>query len=52
MPDWDDYHAFISTSSDNTDSDNSSTCSGCSVSVLTWIIVFLSIVWLIGELFG
>lgn len=53
MLDWDDYHAFISTSSDDTDSGApNANGTGCSGTVIMWIVVILVLVWFIGELFG
>lgn len=53
MPDWDDYHAFINTSSDDTGSGASNVGgAGCSGTVITWIVVILAVLWFIGELFG
>ena len=47
MPNLDDYHAFKSTSSDNSYSGGGSGCSG---SIFTWIVVILAVLWLIGKL--
>lgn len=50
MPDLDDFYAFKSTSSSGGSSsdDSSGGGSGC----LTWILVCLAILWVIGKLAG
>ena len=48
MPDLDDFHAFISTSSGSTSGGRSTGGSGC----LTWVVLAVSILWIIGKLSG
>ena len=49
MPDINDYHAFISTSSD---SETASGGSGCSIGCLPWLLAALGVFWFIGKLAG
>lgn len=46
MPDMNDFHAFQSTSG------GSNGGAGCSGGCLTWILVGVAILWIVGKLFA
>lgn len=50
MPDLDDFHAFTSTSGSRSGSGGSGSSSG--PGCLTWILIILAILWLIGKFSG
>lgn len=47
MPDMNDFHAFQNTSGGN----NGIGGTGCSGGCLTWILVGLAFLWIVGKLF-
>ncbi len=48
MPDLDDFHAFQSTTSGSGSNGHSSGSAGC----LTWVLVVIGILWIIGKVAG